>query len=163
MNLNGGMLRVMISETMKPVRQTRLAGTDGETPGNCFQACLASIFDVPLEDVPDWKDRIDAYRGDKRTPKCRDRTWQQHWMDVQHWLRDAFQLTMLEVKAGSIQGFDMHEECLSIATGRSRRGTLHACVARGKEIVHDPHPKNEGLNRISTFTYFVNLHPDGDK
>jgi hypothetical protein len=42
---------------MKPVFQTRY----GEGRGNCFQAALASILDLELEEVPDF---VSAYRDD---------------------------------------------------------------------------------------------------
>lgn len=42
---------------MIPVRQTRHSL---ETIGNCYEACLASILEVPLSSIPDRADYVDA-------------------------------------------------------------------------------------------------------
>lgn len=34
---------------MKPAMQTKF----GEYEGDCFAACIASLFELPIEDVPD--------------------------------------------------------------------------------------------------------------
>jgi hypothetical protein len=45
---------------MKPIYQTRFGGSEapGEEQGNCFAACLASVFECALEDVPDFAGTI---------------------------------------------------------------------------------------------------------
>jgi len=45
---------------MKPVYQTRFGGSAApeEEQGNCMQAALASIFEIALEDAPDFTGEI---------------------------------------------------------------------------------------------------------
>ena len=37
---------------MKPVKQTILSDPPNDIRGNCFSACLASLLDLSIEDVP---------------------------------------------------------------------------------------------------------------
>lgn len=90
---------------MRPVTQTDTSPTSG----NCFQAALASILDLPLEEVPHFV-IIDG-------PE-----W---WDEVQAWLRDRFDLQIVSVEAdGLIEPF----RGLYIITGISARGVWHSIV-----------------------------------
>ena len=41
---------------MKPVMQTKFTTEDMTVHGNCHAACIASILELPLEDVPAFED-----------------------------------------------------------------------------------------------------------
>lgn len=104
---------------MRPVDQT----TYGSHDGNCLSACLASILEVPIDDVPLF---LGAY-----------------WDDFLPWLKDrGLWVSLYKAEDYVPPGY-------SIAAGPSKRfaGKLHACVAFNGMIVHDPHPSRDGLPR----------------
>jgi hypothetical protein len=102
---------------MRPVDQT----TFGINDGNCFTACLASILEIPLEEVPSF---VGAY-----------------WDDFLPWLADrGLSATLYRSDVYVPPGY-------AIAGGRSKRfaGRMHACVAYNGMVIHDPHPSRDGL------------------
>ena len=102
---------------MKPVDQT----TYGLNNGNCFSACIASILEIPLEEVP-------LFLG-------------AHWPGFAPWLAERG-------LAASIYRSEVYvPRGYSIAGGQSLRfaGRNHACVARDGAVVHDPHFSRDGL------------------
>jgi len=94
---------------MKRIEQTR-TGADG----NCLNACIASILELPLKDVPEFGD---------------------DWlMD----LNDFLQARGLSYRRVPIDG--AKPSGWGTIEGVSPRGGLHACVAFDGELVWDPHP-----------------------
>jgi hypothetical protein len=115
---------------MKPVMQTRLAGADG----NCFVACLASVFECAIADVPEFCDEPD---------------WIQQ---VQTWLRPR-NLGMLALQVREDSDLGAFEGWL-IVSGDSGKGVEHATVWRDGQLVHDPHPRKPGLATVN-FVYML--------
>lgn len=102
---------------MRPVDQT----TYGPNNGNCFSACLASILEIPLEEIP-------LFLGAR-------------WNGFLPWLAGRGLSASLYPSGVYVPpGY-------SIAGGRSLRfaGRNHACVARDGVVVHDPHFSRDGL------------------
>ncbi len=98
--------------------------------GNCFSACLASLFECGIEEVPNFYD----IAGDD------DALW---WGAVRDWLRvKGFGIMTLELKDSSFVGMF---EGWFIVCGKSSRGLDHATLWHGGEMKHDPHPTNEGI------------------
>src|SRR5689334_17555582 len=106
---------------MKPVYQTQWkVNAEDETIGNCLQACVASILDLDLDQVPhfmleeDWWGAFVSFCGNYNLrPICIDRKKQGPYA----W------------------------DCWTILTGQSKRGPyLHALVAFDGKFVHDPYP-----------------------
>lgn len=110
--------------------------------GNCFSACIASILELPLVDVP-------YFMGDPP-----DDEW---WGRTIAWLADRG-------LDASYYKFDMRDPDAppgyTIVSGRSPRHAtrLHACVARDGVLVHDPNPRRHGLRSITD--YIVIHGPD---
>lgn len=116
---------------MKPVDQT----TFGEPGGNCFSACVASLLELALEDVP-------YFMG------------HDHWFLVfQNWLR-ARGWYAVNCKLAD----DWQPAGLYILGGESPRGA-HAVIAEGSTIVHDPHPSRTGLVARDSAILLVPLDP----
>ncbi len=118
---------------MKPIDQT-IFGSPG---GNCLTACIASILEVTLDQV---------------TVIGTDETWVYALGD---WLRPrglyplCFQLDTAWRPPG-----------LYILGGKSPRGNfLHAVVALGDDVIHDPHPSRAGVLSRADATLFVSLDP----
>jgi hypothetical protein len=114
---------------MKAVFQTRY----GKEHGNCFQACLASILEMKLDDVPDFCNIV-------KDPFYQ---WQ---IETNKWLRQ-FGLAMVTVDHNFnddiCNGFI--EDCYIIATGNNHDGVRHCVVWRNGEIVHNPNKYCKGI------------------
>jgi hypothetical protein len=121
-----------------PVYQTMTVANDGE--GNCFNACIASILELPLRDVAQIHPKFD---GD-------------YWGAWEDWFaeRDLF-LTHRGLRNGPPKGF-------SIANGRSSRTypdghkqagerIHHAVVVFNGEIVHDPFPIKGEFGEVNSY------------
>jgi hypothetical protein len=132
-----------------PHKQTIL--DDGN--GDCFRTCVASLFDLPVEQVPHFL----AQGGDTVTEPFRA------------WLKDRG-LECVHLCFGSWQAikrtyFDNWGQ-LVILSGRSPRlradgkSKQHAVIAKcagyGLEFVHDPHPDNSFLDTDTAM-----FHQDG--
>jgi hypothetical protein len=125
---------------MKPIDQTRF-GFDGkdEAPGNCWAACIASILELELDELPDevpfWEEH-----GIK--------SWEPYKNHMFKWLFDR-ELTLIDVQCGKIcyNGPQEFFQPLCILSGPSPRNNRvnHAVVSCGTNIIHDPHPSRDGL------------------
>lgn len=128
---------------MIPVYQTRTVANDGA--GNCFNACVASILEMPLRDVcqvlPD-------FTGD-------------YWAEWNRWLAgQGLEIDCIMASEGAPKGF-------SIATGyggrfypeghaRAGKPIMHAAVVFNGELVHDPFP---GAKEFGGVRWFWTLNP----
>lgn len=145
---------------MKPVDQTRF-GEDG----NCFVACIASIFECAIAEVS--------------LPLNKGQGWSMH---LGEYLK-ARGLVYVEVPRGNLTASaqdDPPREAkiwgwqplffgnpwpVCILAGPSPRmpGMAHAVVGRsngwGYEIVHDPHPDRAGLSDVDHIGFFVKVEP----
>lgn len=107
-------------------------GNDPRNPGNCFQACVASLFDLPLEDVPHF---------------VAEKNW---WRFLEQWLLQfGLYPVNIEYKGFMPQGY-------TILNGKSPRGYAHSVIVKGGRIVHDPHPAGGGVEP-EDYTVFVKI------
>ncbi len=103
----------------------------GSVRGNCLQACVASIFDLPLDQVPHF---------------VAQQNW---WGSLEAWLGERG-LVPIWVPRGDVFPWNAHY----LATGNSPRGPFkHVVVERNGEMVHDPHPDGTGLDGPRTGVY----------
>jgi hypothetical protein len=118
---------------MKFVDQT----TFGEKNGNCFSACVASILELPIEDVPIFVEV---------------KNW---WGEFLSWLKPrGYYALCYHLKDCDKSVLDDYE--INILSGKSPRGDfLHAVVANGSKILHDPHPSRDGIGELSDFIIIV--------
>lgn len=111
---------------MIPVFQDKFLVTDdsGENTqrGNCLQASLASLLELPLDDVPHFVAMEEA-------------VW---FTKLILWLEDRkFFLYQTEIWLPNVYG---------LRIGKSPRGHYnHIVVTCGNELVHDPHPEGGGV------------------
>ena len=104
---------------MQAIDQT----TFGEGLGNCFSACVASILELPIDDVP--------FFG-------ADELW---WTRFSEWLeaRNLYAVCLKHRAGRAPVGYH-------ILSGKSPRGEfMHSVVAKGEDIVHDPHPSRANI------------------
>lgn len=115
--------------------------------GNCFSACIASIFEIPIEDVPHFAK--DSMHPD---PAESNRRWIKA---INEWL-EQFGCYFME-----IGGYDDTAEALRgyhTIMGQSPRGR-HAIVGLDGKAIWDPHPARTGLVSIDSFGIFISLFP----
>lgn len=112
---------------MKPVDQTKFGSADG----NCLMACLASILECSLEELPEL------------TPAHDDGSW---WNVVREAARERGWWAIYYGQE-SDQFPRVAPQGYAIAGGRSPRlPEGHCVVALDGMIVHDPHPSRVGLD-----------------
>lgn len=127
---------------MIPVDQTVIHSES--TKGNCFAACIASLLELPCDDVPNFAALEDWL------PQC------------SRWLENRG-LGILYVAINSADLAWHLRDCYVIAGGRSPRGSFGHCVVarldRGDwKMVHDPHPSRAGIvGDPDDFAFLVKL------
>jgi hypothetical protein len=133
---------------LKPIPQSIFVSTG--VRGDCFRACVASILELPIEDVPHFV--------------AIEKDW---WGEVQRWLA-KWDLFALWIRVGEdfMLGWPA-ETTYCILNGESPRakGRKHCVVARldgwNFEVVHDPHPEGGGIvGTPESAVLFVPMHPE---
>lgn len=139
---------------MKPVTQTRF----GEPEGNCFAACVASILECSLTDIPDLLD----------WPK--DRNWLE-------WFNDGLAgkgVGVFYAAASPAEPFNGYipNGGHFIASGPGPRGLLHSVVMQAQpgklddtgavvnqlnELAHDPNPTGDGILEVNSICLVLKL------
>ena len=142
---------------MTPVDQTIF----GVGEGNCFSACIASLLNCPIEDVPNLNtEALDADGS--------------HWMDRwKRWLETRGKGMVYIAHDGRWPHMSLPAGQHVILSGRSPREStvdlFHAVIARVNawqdkeafawdlEIVHDPYPTRDGIEKITSMIFLVDL------
>jgi hypothetical protein len=153
---------------MKPVYQTRF-GSNPDAPGNCFAACIASIFECSIVDLPSEVEIVEKIKKDNEnwnrwTDRYKNgRSWELWWLALQSWLeqRNLFAIDIHKPPP------ELESDTYLVLTAKSPRGAFyHSVVSVGfsNEIIHDPHPDNTGLifeddAFPSLYTIFAVLDP----
>lgn len=126
---------------MIPVDQTKFVASPDADPsemGNCMQAAVASLLELPLDEVPHFA----AATGGEDA-------W---WVSLLDFLdsRGFWLARMIEPKA----------DALGLCAGKSPRGDWeHLVVYRGDALAHDPHPSRDGVTEATEFWYLVPYEP----
>ena len=130
---------------MKPVMQTKLK----PPRGNCWAACVASVLELPLEDVPDVEfEQMDA------TPGAPDVL--RFWKVWREWLAERG----LGLQCVGLSDEHPIPPGILIVTGRSPRGDWqHSVVYKDGVLAHDPHPEGGGVTRVETLDLLYPLNP----
>ena len=133
---------------MTPVHQT--PGAARGQNGDCFTACVASAFDLPLAAVPNFFQRIE---NGQPIPPAESKAFNAWLMQNQRcrYLEFGFRLTLTSLL------LLMGTECrgiLWLLTGCTRHNSVHTVVARGGKILHDP-------GGMAVGTYLTRPCPDG--
>lgn len=120
---------------MKPVRQTRF----GKGNGNCFNACIATLLNLPIE-------RVDVIWNDEN--------WLKQLDEILHPIGFCFVEWDFD---NDVKPWHWVGNCYMIATGDGPRGCKHSVIvhhyinADGKHCVinhWDPHPEDKFLKTI---------------
>lgn len=114
---------------MTPTLQTRFE-VIGQN-GNCTQAAVASLFDLPLVDVPNFIEGPDFDRA----------------------LTQFFAAHGYRLVVRSPDSFERWRDRYYLASGPAARGYEHMVVYRGGVLAHDPYPGGRGLLRESRLIF----------
>jgi hypothetical protein len=110
---------------MKPIDQDIFINDPQGRVGNCLQACLASIMEMNLTDVPHFA-------------AIPDDTW---FEQMCNWIGDH---------GYQFEDYDGLNESphYMLVIGKSPRGVSHAVVYKDGQLAHDPHPSRAGVTEI---------------
>lgn len=122
---------------MIPVDQTKFGLPDGD----CFAACVASLLEMPLSEIPNFN-------------KPTEDAW---WFRFGEWMRVRGWHPVMLDNGGAGPG--IAGPCFSLVGGDSPRGVLHQTIWKDGRMVHDPHPSRDGLNNVSDVILLVPLDP----
>lgn len=105
----------------------------GEGKGNCWAACIATVLDLPLSEIPNF---------------CGEPERNDNWFsDTDKWLKSrGYRVIGFE----GASGISMGEGAYALVTGPSPRGNFsHVVVMTVQDgnfkVAHDPHPSRAGL------------------
>lgn len=128
---------------MTPIKQTIMHDPKNGKYGNCLQACLASILDLTLDNVPHFADNDNK-----------------NWLiDMNEWLfqRNLYYFEINPTKCIFDNTFSIYQGYHFIL-GKSPRGKfLHQIIGKNGEKVFDPHPSNTMLTEITAIGLFLKI------
>lgn len=111
---------------MKKIFQTKY----GKEKGNCFQAALASLFELKLNDVPDF---CNIYSTETEE-------WYEQFIK---WLRRKG-YSSLSVEADDLNRLN-YKDCYLLITGKNKDDVNHCVIYRNGEVVHNPNKNCKGI------------------
>lgn len=157
---------------MKPVDQTLMLER-GE-PGDCYRACIASIFELPIEDVPHFT--LEACRLAGADVDARPFDYaaliplHKEVTEGERRLTDEWLAARGKRLVWPMKREDFPSEGYCIVSGVSARdgSVQHACVGDLRTlkwdndrveifIAHDPHPSRAGIREIAAFDLFIDI------
>ena len=113
------------------VTQTILLGDPSGRPGNCLQAAVASLLDLPLDAVPHFAEST----GD--------------------WVEDFVGFVRDHGYGITWHGSSHEPPAVGLAFGFTNRSAeRHAVVYRDGQMAWDPHPSRDGLTSVMTYVHF---------
>lgn len=137
--------------------------------GNCLASCVASIFELPLREVPNfvakggdgsWFGRLWDFvraRGYEVVPYHipNQPTLQKCEMnETLHALELKFDNLPEHLKALTLHPYH-------ILSGPAARGFHHACIGWNGNNIHDPHPSRAGLIRVESYYFLSKIKQEG--
>jgi hypothetical protein len=149
---------------MIPITQDRV----GSMHGNCYAACIASIYEIPLESLPKVPEDASVVIAKYQTENNAMYWTEQNYFDA--WWHDMWDEWF---EANNIQRFkfdypthsSQRPKGYGILTGTSPRknsegkNLTHAVVYHDGLLEHDPHPDRSGLLSMDSITLFYPKEP----
>lgn len=130
---------------MNPIDQTIMHDIENGRAGNCMSAFIASVLELPLDEVPyfaeGWPDGEVFHRR------------------VNDFLRQFNLAIMFSDCQAHFEYFGV-KGVVHMLGGKSERGVNHATVGIDGALAHDPHPSKAGLVSVDDdWGVFVVLDP----
>jgi len=116
----------------------------GEGVGNCFQATLASYFELGLNEVPDF---CNLYKDD----------WSEHFAQWLHNRGYGYIYVTINTKECVSNIFDLCNDCYILAIVENDDGVKHSVIYKNGKMVHDPNFWYEGKYKLIGLDLFIPL------
>lgn len=145
---------------MIPVMQTKVVvnKSNGEQVrrGNCFAACIASLLELPIEEVPNvevffqfedsfyWSEVMSEFLRLKGYELMNDNMVKRFHPEFGY----SFEGTD---ENGKISDYYKYVDVYYLVSGKSAMGVSHICIYQNGKLIHDPHPTKEGLISLTNF------------
>lgn len=125
--------------------------------GNCLEACLATLFAVPLDRIPDARREVEA-QGTTQGPMLHDAIARRRDELLHDWVlsRGFLWIRTRDLNLPAHRA-PSAPPVLWIASGPSPRGFQHAVIYAGPQLLWDPHYSRAGLVRVTHASLFVPL------
>jgi len=112
--------------------------------GDCVRACLASILEFPIKDMPNFWEV--AYNVEE------------FWKLVNTWISDNYNYNCLITKnLPTLECKDIL--CIAIGSPAHCDGKeceeVHAVIWFEGKVIFDPHPNRAGLSKINSFLFLI--------
>ena len=134
---------------MKTVNQEFLHDPDNNLVGDCWRACIASVLELSIDDVPHFA--LLNIRDGKKT-------------ELKFLAKHGYAIygTYGEGEMGNHPEMMEDENEYYFAIGESPRdkNVSHQVVCYNGMIVHDPHPDKSGLNSIMHFEILFKINQE---
>lgn len=115
----------------------------GEGVGNCFQATLASYFELELNEVPDF---CNLYKDD----------WCEYFTQWLHNRGYGYIYIIINPKIFS-SVFENCKDCYILGVVINNDGVRHSVIYKNGKIVHDPNFWYEGKYKVVGLDLFIPL------
>lgn len=140
---------------MIPVTQTKVVVTNSKgdmvVRGNCLAACIASLLEMPITDVPNFETLYsisDTYYYDVLS------AWLKH---LGFEIYNDSRFMCFHDDESKSQYKDEPKDKYYMVSGLSPRGIQHVCIYQNGKLIHDPHPSREGITTEEYFETIVSL------
>lgn len=127
---------------MIPITQTKVIVRDKDdnmlVRGNCYAACIASILEMQITDIPNVEVLFhidDSY----------------YYFVLQEWLK-SYGKEIYQVNKNEVPNNKYY-----IVSGLTERGSRHSCVYLDGKLAHDPFPTRAGLKTEEYFEVISDL------
>ena len=124
---------------MKPVMQTKY-GEDG----NCFAACVASILEVSIDEVPWLKE---------------PENWKDYSLRLNNYLKEKHYLKLFHFGFDALTNHypDTMTDGYYIVSGKIEGGLEHSVVYKNGELIHDSNPKKNKILELECIYLFIKI------
>jgi hypothetical protein len=143
---------------MIPITQTKVVvkNSKGEivVRGNCYAACIASLMEIPITEVPNvevFYHLDNGYHSEVMLTFLNSKGWDLCSDDRFKYFHQAFEDMNFGGRDNYAGCFDELKDKLYLASGKSERGVSHICIFKNGKLIHDPHPTKECLKTIEYF------------
>lgn len=122
---------------MKPVDMLVFHDPEKGTWGDCTRACVASIFELPAEEVPHF-----AELGEEEPDVTGVLPWVKR---LRSWLNErGFDCLFVSIDQPHLHWPDDAMQFHYLCSGITERGTAHDTVYFGGKMAHNPQPIDRG-------------------
>ena len=112
--------------------------------GNCFAACVASILEVSIDEVPWLED---------------PENWQDYSFRLNNYLKEKHDQKLFAFEFDALTNHypDALTDGFYIVSGKIEGGLEHSVVYKNGELVHDSNPKKNKIIKLEYIYLFIKI------